>query len=112
MQIENSVLDQITRNVLDVFNKVGETREEMIRKVHDVVREGVEHFDLVSREEFDAAAELLSNTRIKVEALEKQVSELGSPIGKIIPTHRVSFFARYIEPPKCVIMQHLMLSVF
>ncbi len=76
MQIDNAVLDQITQNVLGMFNMVGETREEMIRKIRDAVREGVEHFDLVTREEFDAASELLSNTRIKVEALEKRVVEL------------------------------------
>lgn len=76
MQIDNMVLDQITQNVLGLFNKAGETREEMIRKIRDVVREGVEHFDLVTREEFDTAMELLSNTRIKVDQLEKRVAEL------------------------------------
>ena len=76
MQIDNMLLDQITQNILGAFNKVGETREELTRKVNDVLREAVEHFDLVSREEFDAANELLSNTRIKVDELEKRVAEL------------------------------------
>ncbi len=80
MQIDNAVLDQITQNVLGLFNKVGETREEMVRKIQDAVREGVEHFDLVTREEFDVANELLSNTRIKVEELEKRVAELESAL--------------------------------
>ncbi len=80
MQIDNMLLDQITQNILGVFNKVGETREEITRKVSDVLREAVEHFDLVTREEFDAAHELLSNTRIKVEALEKRVAELESTV--------------------------------
>ena len=82
MQIDNAVLDQITQNVLGMFNMVGETREEMIRKIRDAVREGVEHFDLVTREEFDAANELLSNTRIKVEALEKQVATLEAALAE------------------------------
>lgn len=76
MQIDNMLLDQITQNVLDIFNKVGETREELARKVNDVLRDAVEHFDLVSREEFDAANELLANTRIKLEKLEKRLEEL------------------------------------
>lgn len=76
MQIDNMLLDQITQNILGVFNKVGETREELSRKINDVLREAVERFDLVTREEFDAAQELLSNTRIKVDALEKRVAEL------------------------------------
>lgn len=76
MQIDNAILDQITQNVLGVFNMVGQTREEMTRKVRDLVQEGVEHFDLVSREEFDAAHELLGKTRIRLEQLEKQVAEM------------------------------------
>lgn len=81
MQIENAVLDQIAQNVLGVFNMVGQTREEMTRKIRDLVQEGVEHFDLVSREEFDAARELLSQTRIKLEKLEKHVAELEKVLG-------------------------------
>ncbi len=80
MQIDNMVLDQITQNVLGVFNKVGETREELTKSVQDLLREWVEHFDLVTREEFDAANELLSNTRIKIENLEKRVAELESEL--------------------------------
>jgi len=76
MQIDNAILDQITQNVLGVFNMVGQTREEMTRKIRDLVQEGVEHFDLVSRDEFDAARELLGKTRIKLEQLEKQVAEM------------------------------------
>ncbi len=82
MQIDNSILDQITQNVLGVFNKVGETREEMRRKVQDIIREGVEHFDLVTREEFNVVSELLSNTRIKAEALEKRLTELESALAQ------------------------------
>ncbi|MBF0108394.1 MAG: accessory factor UbiK family protein [Magnetococcales bacterium] len=76
MQIDNAILDQITQNVLGVFNMVGQTREEMTRKIRDLVQEGVEHFDLVGREEFDAARELLSRTRMRLEQLERQVAEM------------------------------------
>ncbi|MEO5340653.1 MAG: accessory factor UbiK family protein [Magnetococcus sp. MYC-9] len=76
MQIDNTLLDQITQNVLEVFNKVGATQEELTRKLNDLLRDAVERFELVMRDEFDATAELLSNTRIKVERLEKRVAEL------------------------------------
>lgn len=76
MQIDNAVIDRITKNVLGVFDKAGETRAEIDRKIHDVVLEGIEHFELVVREEFDVATRLLANTRIKVETLEKQVAAL------------------------------------
>lgn len=82
MQIDNSLIDQITQNIFGVIEKFGETRQEMIRKIRDAVQEGVEHFDLVAREEFDAANQLLANTRIKLEALEKKVAELEAAMGE------------------------------
>lgn len=82
MQIDNAILDQITQNIMGVVNMAGETRQEMIRQLRDAVREGVEHFDLVTRDEFDAAQTLLSNTRIKIDALEKQVADLEAALAK------------------------------
>ena len=76
MQIDNMLLDQITQNILSAFNMVGTTREELTRKVNDIVRDAVERFDLVMRDEFETALELLSNTRIKLEQMEKRVAEL------------------------------------
>ncbi|MBF0185731.1 MAG: accessory factor UbiK family protein [Magnetococcales bacterium] len=76
MQIDNMLLDQITQNILGAFNKVGATREELTRKVNDIVRDAVERFDLVMRDEFETAMELLSNTRIKLEQMEKRIAEL------------------------------------
>jgi ubiquinone biosynthesis accessory factor UbiK len=82
MQIDNVMLDQITQNIMGVVNMVGESRQEMAKQLRDVVRDGVEHFDLVTRDEFDAAQTLLSNTRIKVDVLEKQVAELEAALAK------------------------------
>ena len=82
MQIDNTVLDQITDNILGVVSKVGTTHKEFARKLREVVQEGAEHFDLVMREEFEAVKELLSNTRIKVEVLEKRVTELEASIAR------------------------------
>ena len=76
VQIDNTLLDEITQNILGVFNKVGATQEEVTRKVNDLLRDAVERFDLVMRDEFEAALELLSNSRIKIEQLEKRVAEL------------------------------------
>lgn len=82
MQMDNTLLDQITENILGVFNKVGATQEELTRKVNDLLRDAVERFDLVMRDEFDAATELLSTTRIKLEQLEKRVAELEAALAK------------------------------
>ncbi|MBF0627855.1 MAG: accessory factor UbiK family protein [Magnetococcales bacterium] len=83
MQIDNAMLDQITQNVMGVFNRVGETREEMKRKVQDMVREGIDHFDLVTREEFNVVSEMLSQTRIRAEALEKRLTELEAALTRL-----------------------------
>lgn len=80
MQIDNAYIDQISRTILGLFGQVGQTTEELHRKVHDVVREGMDHFELVNREEFDVATRTLANTRIKVEALEKKVAELEAAL--------------------------------
>jgi ubiquinone biosynthesis accessory factor UbiK len=82
MQIDNALLDQMTQNILGVVNMVGDGHQEMVKQLRDVVREGVEHFDLVTRDEFDAAQTLLSNTRIKIDGLEKQVAELEAALAK------------------------------
>ncbi|MBF0622766.1 MAG: accessory factor UbiK family protein [Magnetococcales bacterium] len=82
MQIDNQMLDQIAQNVLGVFDKVATTREEGIRKVREAVSEAVDHFDIVTREEFDVANRLLSNTRVKLDALEKRVVELEEALSK------------------------------
>lgn len=82
MNIDNSVIDQITQGILGFVHKVGETREEVQRKVRDVVQDAVEQLDLVTREEFEATRELLGNTRIKLETLEKKLSELEEQLGR------------------------------
>ncbi|MEG3639942.1 accessory factor UbiK family protein [Magnetococcus sp. PR-3] len=76
MQLDNAFIDRIAQNVLGVVSSVGETREEMIRKVREVVREGVEHFDLVTRDEFEVARKMAANARIQLDALEARVEEL------------------------------------
>lgn len=76
MQIDNAFLDQITQGVLGVVDKFGETRAEGIRKIREAVQEAVEHFDIVTREEFDVTTRLLSNTRVKVDELERKVAIL------------------------------------
>ncbi len=80
MQIDNTVIDQITSNILGVVNKAGATHQEFVRKLREVVQEGAEHFDLVMREEFEAAREMMANTRIRVEALEKRVVQLEAEL--------------------------------
>lgn len=83
MQIDNIYIDQITQKILSAFEVVGETHQEMVRKIRGIVQEGVEHFDLVDRVEFDALRQLLANTRIKTDALEKRLAELEAALAEL-----------------------------
>ncbi len=50
--------------------------------MQEVVHEAMDAFDLVTREEFDTARELLSNTRIRLEAMEKRVEALETALAE------------------------------
>jgi ubiquinone biosynthesis accessory factor UbiK len=50
--------------------------EEFQKGVQQVVRGAFDRLELVSREDFDILMEVLQRTRIRVEALEKQVAAL------------------------------------
>ncbi|ABK43347.1 protein of unknown function DUF526 [Magnetococcus marinus MC-1] len=82
MQLDNAFIDRIAQGVLGVVSSVGETREEMVRKVREVVREGVEHFDLVTRDEFEVARKMAANARLQLDALEKRVVEMEKKLSK------------------------------
>ncbi|MBF0590072.1 MAG: accessory factor UbiK family protein [Magnetococcales bacterium] len=76
MQVDNELIDRITNGVIGVVGKVGETRWEMIRLIREAVQEGVEHFDIVTREEFDVVKRMASDTRIRLEEAEARLAAL------------------------------------
>jgi len=49
---------------------------EMDKSVRALLQSAIARLDMVSREEFDAQAEILKNTRAKVAALETELEEL------------------------------------
>ncbi len=51
-------------------------QEDLRRNLRAGLEAGLSHLDLVTREEFDVQAAVLGRTRKKLEALERQVSEL------------------------------------
>lgn len=52
------------------------TREEIDRNMRSLAQSALSRLDMVSREEFDAQAELLQRTRERVAELERQLEEL------------------------------------
>ena len=51
-------------------------RSELENNFRAILRANLERFDLVSRERFEAQAELLARTRAKLEALEQRLAAL------------------------------------
>ena len=51
-------------------------RAELEDNFRAILRANLERFDLVSRERFDAQAELLARTQAKLEGLEQRLAEL------------------------------------
>ena len=51
-------------------------REDLQKNFRAVLQSGLERFDLVTRDEFDAQTAVLRRTRERLEDLEKQVAEL------------------------------------
>ena len=57
-------------------------RDDAERNLRGVLDTAFERMELVTREEFDAQAEVLARTRTKLEELERRVAELeGDPAG-------------------------------
>ena len=52
------------------------SRDEMHKSIQLIVQNALSKLDIVTREEFDAQKAVLEKTRMKVEALEKQLAEL------------------------------------
>ena len=50
--------------------------DDLAHKLAGTLQSALGKLDLVTREEFDAQSELLARSRIKLEALEKQLAEL------------------------------------
>ena len=51
-------------------------KSEVDKSLHSLVQAALARLDMVSREEFDAQAEILARTRARVEALEQELEAL------------------------------------
>ena len=77
-------MSQATKNLEDIAARLANAlppglkglRAELEDNFRAILRANLERFDLVSRERFDAQAELLSRTQAKLEALEERLARL------------------------------------
>ena len=73
----------------EVLQQVGElvgasgARGEVDKSVRSLAQSALSRLDLVSREEFDAQAELLARTRTRVAELEAQLEAMAAEIDKL-----------------------------
>ena len=74
--IETSINQAIQQAVKLVPDDMTRFQEDIEKNLKSALQAAFSKMDLVSREEFDIQAELLSRTRALLEELEKKISEL------------------------------------
>ena len=74
-EIAKQVTDSIPTGLKDFAN-------EMEDKTKVVLQRKLSQLDVVTREEFDVQTQVLKRTRLKLEALEKKLSDLNSKPSK------------------------------
>ena len=81
MQKPAQILEQIQRIAEEMQSKVGDTirnspAQEIEKNVRAMMNQGFQKMDLVTRDEFELQAKVLSKTREKLEALELKVAAM------------------------------------
>jgi len=81
MQKPGQILEQIQRIAEEMQGKVvnairNSPAQEIEKNVRAMMNQGFQKMDLVTREEFELQAKVLSKTREKLEALELKVAEM------------------------------------
>jgi BMFP domain-containing protein YqiC len=81
MQKPGQILEQIQRIAEEMRSKVGDAirnspAQEIEKNVRAMMNQGFQKMDLVTRDEFELQAKVLSKTREKLEALELKVAEM------------------------------------
>ncbi len=74
--IETSIHQAIQQAVKLVPDDMTQFQEDIEKNLKSALQAAFSKMDLVSREEFDIQAELLSRTRALLEELEKKISDL------------------------------------
>ena len=77
------MLDEVAQKLSSVLpGGLQSVQQDIEQNFKTVLQNAFSKMDLVSREEFDVQTSVLSRTRAKVDALEKQLSDLEAKIQK------------------------------
>ena len=76
MMLNPSQLESLAKTLAEIIPQgAGHVPEGLQSQIKAILNSSLAKMDLVSREEFDIQAGVLSKTRAKLEALERQVAE-------------------------------------
>jgi len=73
-------LDQLAQQIGGMFN-TQPISEEVQRNLRALIQSALSRMDVVTRDEFDAQAAVLAQTRAKLDQLEIQLNELAQQLG-------------------------------
>ncbi len=82
MALKPPPIGEVIQQVNDMVGSSG-LREEVDRGMRVLAQSALSRLDMVSREEFDAQAEVLQKTRQRVRELEAELEELGRQIAAL-----------------------------
>lgn len=81
LMMDNNVIDELSKRLGEILPPgVGVLKEDMEKNIRGVMHAAFSKMDLVSREEFEVQSKVLQRTREKLEALEKQLTELEAKL--------------------------------
>ena len=82
--INRDAIDQLAQQIGGLFGQPHLPRD-MERNLRALVQGGLAKMDVVTRDEFDAQAAVLTRTRAKLDQLEKQLQELATQLQNLPP---------------------------
>ena len=81
--MDPKIIDDIARKLADaVPSGLREAQADLEKNFHATLQTTFSKLNLVTREEFDVQAAVLSRTRTKLEAMQKQLAELEAALSK------------------------------
>ena len=84
--LDDKKIDSIIRQILNKLpDELKQVRQDFEKNLKSALHSSFSKMDLVTREEFDVQAELLSRTRAKIEEMEKTVTALEQTLSKKRP---------------------------
>ena len=77
--IDPKILDDLAKRLADALpSGIRDLQRDMEKNFRAALQAGFNKLDLVTREEFEVQTAVLTRTRAKVDALEKQVADMES----------------------------------